>query len=470
MTPVTALRAPFAARKRHCRTFELREHGAACILPLDDLTGRAAASDVVEADPDAFRPGIWRVSPGRKVGTATVAVRGGGTVLVRIAPKVPVARLLFLLGYSRNAKGWREEDVRTAGVDELLPAMGRLYEQQAESALRQGLLQGYRTVEETALVVRGLVRQAEQICWHYDRQPPVEIVHDKYTTEIPENQLLRTACERLLRVPKTASWTVLRNDEAPGRRVLDQDHPCPPKASRACLPVLDRSVQPHLAVFGRTTDSQAAGDRDAVAAPLRRTPGPARPGTLRCGDTYAQFAAGFGIGIATVYRYIREAVEALSALAPSLEEAMRTIRAKAFVILDGTLLPIDRIAADTPYYSGKHKRHGMNVQVLTDSFGRLLWVSPALPGSTRDLTAARQHGIIEALADAGLKCWADRRIKAPAEASGCRSGAAASRDGSAATTPPTPKSAASASEPWPPSRAGASCGSSAAAPTESPTS
>ncbi|MFE2499935.1 transposase family protein [Streptomyces scopuliridis] len=129
---------------------------------------------------------------------------------------------------------------------------------------------------------------------------------------------------------------------------------------------------------------------------------------LRCGDTYAQLAVGFGIGIATVYRYIREAVEALSALAPSLDEAMRTIRTKAFVILDGTLLPIDRIAADTPYYSGKYKRHGMNVQVLTDPFGRLLWVSPALPGSTHDLTAARQHGIIDAFADAGLKCWADK--------------------------------------------------------------
>jgi hypothetical protein len=126
---------------------------------------------------------------------------------------------------------------------------------------------------------------------------------------------------------------------------------------------------------------------------------------LRCGGTYAQLAAGFGIGIATAYRYIREAVEAL---APSLDEAMTTIRAKAFVILDGTLLPIDRIAADTPYYSGKHKRHGMNVQVLTDPFGRLLWASPALSGSTHDLTAARQHGIMEALADAGLKCWADK--------------------------------------------------------------
>ncbi|MGW1897867.1 transposase family protein [Streptomyces hirsutus] len=129
---------------------------------------------------------------------------------------------------------------------------------------------------------------------------------------------------------------------------------------------------------------------------------------LRCGDTYAQLAAGFGIGIATVYRYIREAIEVLATLAPTLTEVMKTIRAKAFVILDGTLLPIDRIAADTPYYSGKHKRHGMNVQVLTDPFGRLLWASPALPGSTHDLTAARQHGIIDALAAAGLRCWADK--------------------------------------------------------------
>ncbi|WP_327699800.1 transposase family protein [Streptomyces sp. NBC_00459] len=129
---------------------------------------------------------------------------------------------------------------------------------------------------------------------------------------------------------------------------------------------------------------------------------------LRCGDTYAQLAAGFGIGIATAFRYIRGAVDILATLAPSLAEAMKTIRTKAFVILDGTLLPIDRIAADTPYYSGKHKRHGMNVQVLTEPFGRLLWASPALPGSTHDLTAARQHGIIEALADAGLKCWADK--------------------------------------------------------------
>lgn len=50
----------------------------------------------------------------------------------------------------------------------------------------------------------------------------------------------------------------------------------------------------------------------------------------------------------------------------------------------------------------------MIVQVLTDPFGRLLWASPALPGSTHDLTAARTHGIAEALTNADLKCWADK--------------------------------------------------------------
>uniref|UniRef100_A0AAU3IB72 Transposase family protein n=1 Tax=Streptomyces sp. NBC_01393 TaxID=2903851 RepID=A0AAU3IB72_9ACTN len=161
----------------------------------------------------------------------------------------------------------------------------------------------------------------------------------------------------------------------------------------------------------RYLTGQLAGRRREIGTRWR--PAAGRQGLLalahlRCGDTYAQLAAGFSIGIATVYRYIREAVEVPTTLAPTLAEAMTTARTKAFVILDGTLLPIDRIAADTPYHSGKHKRHGMNVQVLADPFGRLLWASAALPGSTHDLRAARHHGIIDALTTAELKCWADK--------------------------------------------------------------
>jgi hypothetical protein len=37
---------------------------------------------------------------------------------------------------------------------------------------------------------------------------------------------------------------------------------------------------------------------------------------------------------------------------------MKTVWKKAYVILDGTVLPTDHIAADRPYHSGKKKHTG----------------------------------------------------------------------------------------------------------------
>lgn len=54
-----------------------------------------------------------------------------------------------------------------------------------------------------------------------------------------------------------------------------------------------------------------------------------------------------------------------------------------------TLIPIDRVAGQRRYYSGERKRHGMNVQVLTDPAGRLVWASPHLAGAVQGLSAAR---------------------------------------------------------------------------------
>ena len=111
------------------------------------------------------------------------------------------------------------------------------------------------------------------------------------------------------------------------------------------------------------------------------------------------------------YRYVREALELLAAMAPTLEQAIAVAARKAFVILDGTLLPIDRVGMaagyDRRFFSGKHKRHGVNVQVIADPAGRLVWASPALPGSRHDMGAAREHGIIDALNTAGICTIAD---------------------------------------------------------------
>ena len=87
---------------------------------------------------------------------------------------------------------------------------------------------------------------------------------------------------------------------------------------------------------------------------------------LRKGETFAELAAGFGIGRTTAWRYVDETVELLAARAPKLRGAVRDAKkaGHAYVVLDGTLIPIDRVAADRPFYSGKHKKHGMNLQVI----------------------------------------------------------------------------------------------------------
>ena len=50
---------------------------------------------------------------------------------------------------------------------------------------------------------------------------------------------------------------------------------------------------------------------------------------------------------------------------------------------------------------------GVNVQVVADPAGRLVWASPALPGARHDMGAAREHGIIAALNTAEISTIAD---------------------------------------------------------------
>ena len=129
---------------------------------------------------------------------------------------------------------------------------------------------------------------------------------------------------------------------------------------------------------------------------------------LRKGETFAELAAGFGVSTATAWRYVSETVRLLASRAPKLRGALRAAHRHAFVVLDGTVIPIDRVAADRPFYSGKHRRHGMNLQVIASPDGEILWVSGALPGAVHDLTAARIWGILRELAAAGLIALADK--------------------------------------------------------------
>ena len=131
---------------------------------------------------------------------------------------------------------------------------------------------------------------------------------------------------------------------------------------------------------------------------------------LRKGETFAELAAGFEVGTTTAWRYVNETTDLLATRAPKLRTAIRdAVKAGyAYVVVDGTLIPVDRVAADRPFYSGKHKRHGMNLQVIAGPCGDIVWVSGALPGAVHDMKAQWIWGVLAELEAAGLATLADK--------------------------------------------------------------
>ena len=93
------------------------------------------------------------------------------------------------------------------------------------------------------------------------------------------------------------------------------------------------------------------------------------------------------------------------------------------------------------------KRHGVNIQVIADPHGRLIWLSAALPGAVRDLKAARHHGILAALTRAAVAALADKAYRGGGRWWRCRSTADTCPVACARSTPPTPRSAPSANAP-----------------------
>src|SRR4051794_41698087 len=88
-------------------------------------------------------------------------------------------------------------------------------------------------------------------------------------------------------------------------------------------------------------------------------------------------AADTRVSIATGYRYLHAGIDALAAQAPDLHDALAAGKAAGwtYVTLDGTLIATDRCRTVNPetghdlWYSGKHRAHGGNVQIIGDPTG-----------------------------------------------------------------------------------------------------
>jgi 5-methylcytosine-specific restriction enzyme subunit McrC len=176
---------------------EISELGPGVSVPLAVEAGvLLARSGVVAAHPSPYVPGNWQISAAGKVGAARI-----GGIEISIKPKVRVARLLFLVGYAEHGPAWRDEDVELEQSADLVPAVAQALWRHVRRAIHQGLLPGYVVVEESSPVLRGRLRESEQLHRHHGLPLPLEITHDEFTIDITENQILRAACERVLTVP-----------------------------------------------------------------------------------------------------------------------------------------------------------------------------------------------------------------------------------------------------------------------------
>lgn len=101
-----------------------------------------------------------------------------------------------------------------------------------------------------------------------------------------------------------------------------------------------------------------------------------REGVRRCKlpprhDILAQIAAGAGVTVGTAHACVTAVVDHLSGRAPGLLRVLRKVDPD-YALLDRTLVECDRVGDSQADFSRKHRRHGVNVQVVADPAGNPL--------------------------------------------------------------------------------------------------
>lgn len=184
----------------------LTEHRPQRGVPL--TTAQAALLTMSKLVTVAPEPeGGWCVTADREMVGAMRLSSTQTSIDLTITPKLPVRRLFFLLGHARKGVDWHRHTTNVQKQQELVPAIAHAFARMCERALNQGVLQGYSTVEESATVLRGRLRTADQIRHRFGRPLPAEIRYDDHTVDIPENRLLLAATRKLLRERDLAPTT-----------------------------------------------------------------------------------------------------------------------------------------------------------------------------------------------------------------------------------------------------------------------
>lgn len=151
-------------------------------------------------------PDSWKLVTDSKVG-----ILDHGDWALRVVPRLAVPKLMFLLGYAADPRGWRDSIATFGRERDFFSAVASGFAHHAYRALQPAPLRGYVSVDEQSPALRGHLRVADQMARTLPL--PLEITYDDYTIDVPENRMLRGASELLLRirrVPRPARSRLLR--------------------------------------------------------------------------------------------------------------------------------------------------------------------------------------------------------------------------------------------------------------------
>ena len=146
---------------------------------------------IVEVRPTSTQ-GIFDVVVGNVCGVVTI-----GDLRISIDPKLPVNSIIWMLLYARTGIMWRPE-TSNLGTSDLIEGLAEVYASILGEAVQTGLLRGYQTVQNTDLTLRGRIRMADQMSRHFGQLIPLELEHDDYNHNVPENSIMRSAIDILL--------------------------------------------------------------------------------------------------------------------------------------------------------------------------------------------------------------------------------------------------------------------------------
>lgn len=137
--------------------------------------------------------GEWRITGIRKAGVVRI-----DDIELRIHPKVRIDRLFYMLARGNQWGEWFDDETSLSTADGLSTAIAEVFGRWGEKVLRSGVLQGYRAQRSAEPFIRGRWLVSEQISRRFGMPLPAELAYDEYTTDIPENRLVRSAARRLL--------------------------------------------------------------------------------------------------------------------------------------------------------------------------------------------------------------------------------------------------------------------------------